>query len=39
MLAIGIAPRVMVLMPCASGACAVKGEFQAVDVCTGTMIV
>src|SRR3954452_19760110 len=39
MLAIGIVPRVMTLSPAASGACAVKGEFQAVEVCTGTMIV
>src|ERR1700712_2931678 len=39
MLAMAIVPRVMVLMPCASGACAVKGEFHAVEVWTGTMIV
>src|ERR1700712_4732313 len=39
MLAMAIVPRVMVLMPCASGACAVKGEFHAVEVWTGTMMV
>src|SRR5437899_2167641 len=39
MLAIGMLPRVTTLRPCASGACAVNGEFQAVEVCTGTMMV
>jgi hypothetical protein len=39
MLAIGMLPRVRVLRPCASGACAVNGEFQALELWTGTMIV
>src|SRR3954466_4265890 len=39
MLAMGMLPRITRLMPCASGASAVKGECQAVEVCTGTMIV
>src|SRR4051795_4413893 len=39
MLAIGMLPRVRALRPWASGACATNGEFHALDVCTGTMIV
>src|SRR3954466_14437017 len=39
MLAMGMLPRITRLMPCASGASAVKGECQAVEVCTGTMMV